>query len=61
MILPIAESFNCINSIEIISSYKDFEKLKINTNIFFLNSLIQRIYSPNVQNHKKIYFNLLKN
>ena len=41
MILPIAESFNCINSIEIISSYKDFKKLKIKNRYIFLNSLIQ--------------------
>ena len=61
MILPIAESFNCINSIEIISSYKDFEKLKINTRYIFPQFFNPRIYSPNVQNHKKIYFNLLKN
>ena len=60
MILPIAESFNCVNSIEIISSYKDFKKLKINNKYTFPQFFNPKIYSPIVQNHKEIYFNLLK-
>ena len=61
MILPIAESFNCINSVVFVSSYKDFKKLKINTRYILPKFFNPKIYSPIVQNHKKIYFNLLKN
>ncbi len=61
MILPIAECFNCVSSIKFISSYEDFKKLKINTRYILPQFFNPKIYSPNVQNHKKIYFNLLKN
>ncbi len=61
MILPISESFNCVNNIEFISSVKDFKKLKINTGYIFPQFFNPKIYSPIVQNHKKIYFNLLNN
>ncbi len=61
MILPIADSFNCINTIEFISSHKDFKKLNIDTRYILPQFFDPRIYSPIVQNHKKIYFNLLNN
>ena len=61
MIIPIAESFNCVSSIKFISSYNDFKKLRINTRYVFPQFFNPKIYSPIELNHKKIYKNLLEN
>ncbi len=61
MILPIAESFNCINSVEWISSNKEFKNLDVDSKYIFPRFFNPKIYSPTAQDYKKIFIELLKN
>lgn len=59
IIIPIAKSFSCIKSVQIITSHKDIQDLNNDSKYFFPQFYDARYHVPMPHDYKRIYRNLL--